>query len=46
MRRLMGGDPELVEEAAANLAEAFASAGAEVRRCFGRVYMYVRLCGD
>lgn len=31
MRRLMQGDPELIEEAAANLAEAFASAGAEVR---------------
>ncbi len=31
MRRLMAGDPELIEEAAANLAEAFASAGSEVR---------------
>lgn len=31
MKRLMAGDPELIEEAAANLAEAFASAGQEVR---------------
>lgn len=30
MKRLMEGDPELIEEAAANLANAFASAGAEV----------------
>lgn len=30
MQRLMAGDPELIEEAAANLANAFGSAGAEV----------------